>query len=149
MSAESAVEERWVFAGVRVNAERKLTNAWVPDPGQPNEALFFAPQRGEHPVVGASYVAKVDRLEGATFLHGVPRFEAANAVDVELRAKWTAADEAARARAAAMRRERSEAKANALDEALEPLLTISASLKTRADRDAFVAAVIRRLWSQW
>jgi hypothetical protein len=46
---------------------------------------------------------------------------------------------------AAKKRERSEARTRALDDAIGPLAEIAAKLKFGDERDAFVAYVIRRL----
>ncbi len=56
---------------------------------------------------------------------------------------------ATRARLSAQRRERAAAKRNDLDELIEPLRAVAAKLRVGADRDAFLAYVLRRLTSAW
>jgi len=45
--------------------------------------------------------------------------------------------------------ERDDARRNALDEAIAPLLELAAPLRTGAQRDALAACVIRKLHSAW
>ena len=59
------------------------------------------------------------------------------------------ADTAARAQLARVAQERNDARRNAIDEVLEPVLAIARTLKSGPERDAFTAYVLRRMLSVW
>jgi hypothetical protein len=56
---------------------------------------------------------------------------------------------AAQTRLELIRAERNDARRNALDEALAPLLEVVAGLRTSAERDALAVYILRRIQNAW
>lgn len=100
--------------------------------------------RQGNPAVGASYQARVTRDGGHTTLYGAPTFLDRH-LDPDQQAALEAADTTARARLAAARAERRAARDNQLDALLDPLRSIARGLRTRDDKTAFLAHVLREL----
>ncbi len=146
-------EEFWLYAGRRVGRAGKPIDAWVPGENGTAQPLFYAVDKGPTPVVGALYRVTLTRDGDECTLHGRPAFSRSQVADLDTRVQWAARDMAARARLSALRRERAAAKRNDarndLDELIEPLRVVAAKLRVGADRDAFLAYVLRRLTSAW
>jgi hypothetical protein len=142
-------EEFWLYAGRRLGRTGKPVDAWVPGQDGTSQPLFYAVDKGPGPVVGALYRVTVTRDGDECILHGRPEFSRGQVADLDTRVEWAARDMATRARLSAQRRERSAAKRNELDELIEPLRAVAAKLRVGADRDAFLAYVLRRLTSAW
>jgi hypothetical protein len=145
---EQKTTERWTYGGVRV-LERKKVHAWLDESG---EEHLFAPKRAGHWAVGYVYDVTVIRFRSdparvqmvassATFTGGE--------ADDEARLRLSALDRVARAELARITQERNAARRDALDEAMQPLLKLSAEMRTSADRDALIAAVLRRMTTAW
>ena len=146
-------EEFWLYAGRRVGRPGKPVDAWVPGEDGTAQPLFYAVDQGPAPVVGALYRVTLTRDGDECALHGQPEFSRSQVADLDTRVEWAARDMATRARLSALRRERAAAKRNHarndLDELIEPLRAVAAKLRVGADRDAFLAYVLRRLTSAW
>ncbi len=146
-------EEFWLYAGRRLGRAGKPIDAWVPGEDATGQPLFYAVDKGPAPVVGALYRVTVTRDGEECILHGRPEFSRGQVADLDTRVEWAARDMATRARLSALRRERAAAKRNHarndLDELIEPLRAVAAKLRVGADRDAFLAYVLRRLTSAW
>lgn len=146
-------EEFWLYAERRLGRAGKRIDAWVPGEDGTAQPLFYAVDKGPAPVVGALYRVTVTRDGDECVLHGRPEFSRSQVADLDTRVEWAARDMAARARLSALRRERAAAKRNDarndLDELIEPLRVVAAKLRVGADRDAFLAYVLRRLTSAW
>ena len=146
-------EEFWLYAGRRLGRAGKPIDAWVPGEDATGQPLFYAVDKGPAPVVGALYRVTVTRDGEECILHGRPEFSRGQVADLDTRVEWAARDMATRARLSALRRERAAAKRNHarndLDELIEPLRAVAAKLRVGADRDAFLAYVLRRLTSSW
>ena len=146
-------EEFWLCAGRRVGRAGQPVDAWVPGEDGSAAPLFYAVDKGPAPVVGALYRVTVTRDGDECVLHGRPEFSRGPVADLDTQLEWAARDMAARARLSALRRERAAAKRNDarndLDELIEPLRAVAAKLRVGADRDAFLAYVLRRLTSVW
>lgn len=139
-------EEVWVFAGVRVTAERKRVFVWV-NPSEPEGSdyreLWFKGS-GRMQVVGAEYRVTVTRKPGGGLTrHGAPVYIGRHADDA-FRAELEARHRANDAKYRLVQMEESDRRSSALDEALEPLLTVAAKLPP-GDRDAFAMFVLRRV----
>ena len=151
--APNQTEEFWLYAGRRVGRAGKPVDAWVPGEDGTAQPLFYAVDKGPTPVVGALYRVTVTRDGDECVLHGQPEFSRSQVADLDTRVEWAARDMATRARLSALRRERAAAKRNDarndLDELIEPLRAVAAKLRVGADRDAFLAYVLRRLTSAW
>jgi hypothetical protein len=151
--ATNQTEEFWLYAGRRLGRAGKPIDAWVPGEDGSAPPLFFAVSKGPAPVVGALYRVTVTRNGDECILHGSPEFYRGQVADLDTRVEWAARDMATRARLSAQRRERAAAKRNDarndLDELIEPLRAVAAKLRVGADRDAFLAYVLRRLTSSW
>jgi hypothetical protein len=146
-------EEFWLYAGRRLGRAGKPIDAWVAGEDATGQPLFYAVDKGPAPVVGALYRVTVTRDGEECILHGRPEFSRGQVADLDTRVEWAARDMATRARLSALRRERAAAKRNHarndLDELIEPLRAVAAKLRVGADRDAFLAYVLRRLTSAW
>jgi len=137
--------EQWTYGGLRVGKGGKRRHAWL-DPGGA-ELLFSG--TGSGAAIGSHYTARVTRDDdGAITLHGTPEYAGTQAGEPARRALW-AADTLARTQLETLRAERDDARRNALDEAITPLLEVAAPLRTSAQRDALAAYVIRKLHSTW
>jgi hypothetical protein len=147
--APNQTEEFWLYAGRRLGRAGKPIDAWVPGEDGTAQPLFFAVDKGPAPVVGALYRVTVTRDGEECTLHGRPEFSRGQVADLDTRVEWAARDMATRARLSAQRRERATAKRNDLDELIEPLRAVAAKLRVGADRDAFLAYVLRRPTSAW
>jgi hypothetical protein len=141
-SPEPAAEV-WTYGGVRAGKDGKRVHAWI-DPG--GEELWFARVRAA--AIGSQYTVSVTRREDTVTVHGTPQYAGSDTDPGTRRALW-AADSVAQARLAGLRAERSDARRNALDEAIAPLLEIARPLRTGAERDALAAYVIRKLHAGW
>lgn len=140
-----AVDERWVYGGIRVLHDKRV-HAWIDPTGR--ELLYTFPRGGSW-AIGSCYTASVARDGPKTTLHGTPAYTGDRHDDEQLRRQLWAQDTAARAQLARLAQERNEARRNAIDEAVEPLLAVARTLKTGPDRDAFIAYVLRRLATAW
>ena len=78
----------------------------------------------------------------------LPRVRGSQASQETRAALWTE-HTLAQTRIESLRAERDDARRNALDEAIAPLLELAAPLRTGAQRDALAACVIRKLHSAW
>jgi hypothetical protein len=136
--------ETWTYGGIRAGRDGKRRHAWL-DPG--GEELLFPAAQGR-PAIGSHYTARVTRDGDGVTLHGTPEYAGGQVGDGTRRALWSA-DTLARTRLETLRAERDDARRNALDEAIAPLLELAAPLRTGAQRDALAAYVIRKLHEAW
>lgn len=152
MSGEEApTEEFWIYAGLRLNNTKgEARHTWTTTGGD-DDLMYFAADKQPY-VIGARYRAKVTRGADGTVLHGRPLLDELDAaVPQELLLDWSVRDEATRARLASIRAEKRAARTGSdpVAEALAPLVAQARRLRNRADRDAFVARVVRELVSAW
>jgi hypothetical protein len=135
-------EEQWAYSGVRELAGKRVL-AWLTEAGTGRELLYT--MKGTF-VVGEIYRASVTRTpEGKTILHGSPRYAGDGRVEPEVARLLRAEHHTATTRLSLARMERSAARRDELDEALQPLRAIAARLSSRADRAAFLAYVVAEL----
>lgn len=139
--------EQWIFGGVRVLNDKRV-HAWIdkeitPETGR--ERLYTA--KGKF-VIGGVYEVKISRDGGKMAMIGEPKYTGETANYEDRRLLW-AKESAALTRLSALSRERNDAKQNALDEAMEPLIEVARKLRTGAEKDALVAYIIRRIYSPW
>jgi hypothetical protein len=140
-----ATTKRWIFGGIRV-LDGKRIHAWIDPAGR---ELLYAHTRSVSRSIGCYHTAQVVRAGSSTSLCGAPTYAADGYAPDEQRQQLWAKDTAARARLADLNQERKAAQRNAVDEALRPLIAAPRSLKTSADRDAFIAYVMRQLIGSW
>jgi hypothetical protein len=144
-TAPEPVTEVWSYMGVRRAADGKRMFAWrLPD----GTMAYFG--KGRRCVLGGRYEVQVSRRpdkDGDVIItrHGDPGYAGHDDPDTELVRQWRAEEAAADARMAAEARERRAQGNDALDELLDPLVELASRLRTGADRDAFLAHVIRRI----
>jgi hypothetical protein len=139
------IEERWTYAGVRLDEKGKPHNVWIPD-GSDRELWY--PPKGIY-TVASVYAAMVTRTDdGRTTLHGTPKY-VRRLEDRDKIVRLEAEHWAAKADQERLKRERSAATEEALDDALAPLVRIARMQRTRAQRDAFAARVMRKLMGEW
>ncbi|MEJ3741801.1 hypothetical protein WEI85_00665 [Actinomycetes bacterium KLBMP 9797] len=141
----ATTEERWIYGGIRVLNGRRI-HAWIDPHG--HEGLYQLKRAGNW-AIGCYYTAQVVRTGEATRLYGAPTYAGGGHAPDEVRRQLWAKDTAARTRLALLAQERNQARRNAIDEALEPLITMARAVRTSADRDALTAYVMRRLISSW
>ena len=134
--------EQWAYAGLRLARRTGTKRAvWIDQDG---EEMYFKPKG--HPVVGGVYEHEVSR-HGAD---GVTRYGQGRYLhkldDADRVAELEAEDRITRHRAEGIALERSDGRKSALDEALEPLLAITAKQIDPAKREALAAYVTRRMY---
>ncbi len=144
-SSEPIADERWIYGGIRVLDDKRV-HAWLNPAGRELRYMF---KRGGTWAIGSVYTARVSRTYGRATLHGTPAYTGDRTDDDDLRRRLWAEDTAARAQLALLTQERNDARRNAIDQALEPLIAAARQLKTGPDRDAFTAHVLRRLLAAW
>lgn len=137
--------ETWVYAGRRVGKGNKQAYAWIDPTGK---ELWYG-QGFQGTVIGGRYDVQVDRASANTSVFGKPSYVGRTFIEDQRLVEWQAKHEAANALLAAASRERSDAKRNALDGALAPLMDVARSLRTQSEKDAFIAHVIRKLNAAW
>ena len=139
------VTETWTYGGIRADKDGRKWHAWVDPAG---EEHWFA-RTGGRMAVGSHYTARVTRRDdGGVTLHGSPEYAGSQAGQETRAALWTE-HTLAQTRIESLRAERDDARRNALDEAIAPLLELAAPLRTGAQRDALAAYVIRKLHNAW
>jgi hypothetical protein len=136
------VEEIWTYGGRR-ERKGKRYYAWLNTAG--TVGLY---EKVAGILIGGRYTVTVSRDGENTWIHGEPLF-AGSPLNEDIRREMEALDIAATTALAAKRRERSEARTRALDDAIEPIAKLAAKLKFGDERDAFLAYVIRRLSQRW
>lgn len=141
------VTERWAFAGQRLTAKGPLANIWVDNAGN-GEELWF-PGKGKH-IIGTLYDVNVTRHGERLTRHGDPKYTGTRLPHDDDRVRrWAVHDNAAHVQHQQRRAEANAAKRDAIDQALEPLVKIASTCRTRTERDALLATVIRRLTAHW
>lgn len=151
-SEDGYTVERWLYAGLRLDGKGTKYIAWQPAEG---DELWYRAGRSDGVLsIGATYEVQVRRYTDDKGDHITKR--ATTPVYVEGRdpddprpAEWTATTAIANVRIASARRSKKDAEVTALDDALRPLMRIAAKQRLGADRDAFVAHVVRKLTGAW
>jgi hypothetical protein len=132
--------EEWVHTGVRVSSKGKRVTTWQVPSGK---AISFIERKSY--ITGGVYTVKVSDAEGGGIVrHGDPRWDHRYDNDDDV-AQWRAREVAAEAALAHKVNERAAAKRDALNEAMNPLVNIARTLRTSAERDAFIAHIINRI----
>ncbi len=140
-----AVTETWLYGGVREFKGKRL-HAWTDGDGK--ERLYEKGAFG----VGNYYLIDVERSTDddgrprVSILASTIRYTHERADD-ETRQELSAADAANKAILASAAAERKAAREEPLDDLLQPLGKIWRGLKTRPERDAFMALVMRTIMS--
>lgn len=142
----STVEQRWAYEGIRT-LHGKKTHALIDESGT-GATRFYHPVRAGL-VIGEIYRVTVSRRGEHTILHGDPRYAGDGRVEAQVAAQWRAQDIAARSSLALVRQHREAARRDQLRDALDPLLDIAATLRTRDDRTAFAAYVLTEITNAW
>ncbi len=136
--------ETWTYGGIRADKHGKRWHAWLDTAGDEH---WFS-RTGGQMAVGSHYTVQVSRHDGTLTLHGIPGYAGTRADQDTRRTLWTE-HTLAQTRIETLRAERNDARRNALDEAIAPLLELAAPLRTGAQRDALAAYVIRKLHGTW
>jgi hypothetical protein len=135
--ANGFVTEHWTYAGVALTTAGKRRYCWH----SPTGLLTFGKGSAAH-VIGGVYAVPAKRTESG----GVSRYEPAYTGELDPDRDRTVADtltdRAARARLARAATERSDAKRDAVAEALDGLRRVAGQVRGRPERDALVAAAI-------
>lgn len=137
---EETTDETWLCGGFRIFRDGKTSYLWIADSGNGEERYY---QGTSGCIAGALYTVKVGYEDGSCIMYGKPKWQSRGEEDK--RREMEAAEHAAKVKQSAIRRERADGKHKALDEALEPLIKIAQSLRTGAEKDAFLAYVIRNV----
>lgn len=146
MDDEEEVTEvqQWVYLGVRVGADNKRKHGWR-IPSKEGEGIYD--HKGSYWVIGGIY--DVDAVPGSTEAYvSSARYTGEKSDEVDRQVLW-AKHHAARAQLENLARERSDAKVDELDKALESILRVAHKLRNGPERDAFVMYVTRRLHAAW
>jgi hypothetical protein len=142
-------EEFWLYAGRRPGRCGQPVDASVPNQDGTGDVVLYPTGRGPGAVIGALYPVWVDCHDPGATIRGTPQVHRGKVARTELRVQWAARDIATHTRMSAQRWERTAARHNDLDELTEPLRQVAGKLRTGADRDAFIAHILRRLISTW
>jgi hypothetical protein len=136
--------ETWAYAGQRLTRQNTLAALWVDDAGDGTEHWFTG--KKTH-IVGALYEVTVTRHDQDRItLHGDVIYTGNRLpTDDERVRRWTTHHHAARIRHQQKRAEANAPKRDAIDEAIEPLRKLAATCRTRDERDALIATILRRL----
>lgn len=139
----SRVEHRWAYGGVRV-LDGKKAHLFITDAGT-GDRLFYTSLKGSY-VVGEIYRVTVSTTDdGHTMLHGRPEFANDGRLDDDIAVGLRGEHHAATVTLSMAVLHRKAATRDELDAALQPLRTIAARLRTRADRAALIAHIITAL----
>lgn len=145
---QQPITERWAYAGLRITSARKTAEVWVDQAGDGDE-LWYA-GNGTRRILGAIYAAEVTRTGERTTRHGSPQYTGDSIPWSDPRHQaWATADNAARIRRQQLRDEAKQGKTDGIDQALEALQPYAATCRNRAERDALLATVIRRITAMW
>lgn len=136
-------EEVWVYAGARWS-RNQLVHSWQPPTGP---ELYYGPKM-KGTVVGAEYTVRVVREGTKTSLYGQPVYRTASQTQ-ELADKYHATDQAARIQHRMYLIEKNDAKQAdlSLEAKIIPLRRQYRNLSTNAERDAFLALIMRKVTS--
>lgn len=145
MSDDGKATEEWHAAGLRVGKGGKRAYAWV-DAG--HHVLTF-PQRSGTYSLGAVYEVEVSRDGDNLVMFGSPRFVGPRDPEDKRVLDWRIREVAAEGELEHDRQLRAAKDNDPLDAALAPLLDVASRLRTRVQRRAFTAEVLRRLEAGW
>ena len=136
------VTERWAYAG-QCPTRTGLAEAWATDAGNGDEVAYTG--RGKH-IIGALYDVRVSRVDKRVIRHGTPGYTGERLPHDDDRVRrWAVRDNAARIGQQQRQAEAKDAKRDTIDHAIEPLMTLANACRTRVERDALLATVIRRI----
>ena len=159
---DDAQWEEWLYLGQRVGGSGKPAIVWCPQAtlddltargGSAHEiqqaGLWYAGK--DKYVLGGWYRVAVARKPegGVSYWAGKPAPQYLRPHDVaEHRAYWSAQQHIAQAKLAELARERRARSSGAdpLNAALAPIQHLASKLRTRADKDAFAALVLRAIY---
>lgn len=137
-------EEVWIFGGSRV-MDSKRCHAWIPLSTDVKHPLYFRPTGSQIP--GSEYLVRVTRSANTISMHGRPTYHGRHGDDA-VRAYLETCHRNAETRLRLLALERNDKRHSALDAAVEPLCDLIKSA-SMADREAFLAYVMRRLSRAW
>jgi hypothetical protein len=134
--------ELWTYAGIRVSSDGKRRHAWL----DPDDHLLLYADKGEF-AIGGIYSVTVTR-EDNHVIRSWPDYSG-NSRPADICEELFIADKAAHARLELLAIERSEIKRDQLEDALAPVRRYVKTLRTTAQRDAFVTAVLNAAYREW
>lgn len=144
-------DEWWLYAGRRLTSKGEI-DAWVPGEDGEAEELWYAVDKRSF-MVGALYRVEVTRRveKNRITKHGTPHFERSRVAPPDKLLEWSVLDGVTRTRVAADKAEQRAKRADTdpIREAVAPLKALGDRLFIPADRDAFLARVIRELTRGW
>ncbi len=149
MTEDSGFTERlWVFQG-RMWTTGGIRHVWS-EADKVDDTTWWSGRTTRGTVVGGVYriqvLAKPDG--GLTAKFGTLEYQHRHD-NLDLVRQWQAQDIAAGARISAQRQEKKDGEMAELRELIDPLRSLYLSLRTRSDRDAFLATVSRSIQSGW
>jgi hypothetical protein len=138
------VTETWAYAGQRLTRQHRLATLWIDNAGAGTELWFTRKTRH---VIGGLYEVTVTRHDNdGLSRHGDAIYTGKQLPpDDERVRRWTTHHHAAHVRHQQIRAEANAAKRDAIDHALQPLRELVATCRTRDERDALLATILRRL----
>lgn len=148
---QDKVSHHWVYIGKRLSTKKTLLDCWVPygvfDSEKPDQGLrAFAMRASANLIVGGIY--NVQTTDDDNTLFGVPQWSG-DSLPRETKMELNALDTATRIEHQRLRNEKNEAQKDELDRALKPLLRLAMKSRTRFERDALIATVLRRMMDAW
>lgn len=145
MPIDDAVAETWIYAGKRETKEHKLYDVWWSP--QRDQLLWYKKRPG---LLAGHYEHKVEDDGQHLTVYGSPKWLNKIEMTHPLHHEWVVADNAARNSHARHLREKRAAKGqDSLDVAMERLLPYARACRTKDQKDALIATVLRRLSETW
>lgn len=145
-----AVAETWMFCGTRIKGKGTRYHAWLPLPADDlSGEMLFDPDKGSSYAVGSEYAVMVRRDSEHVWKVGNPGPRYLGRHENEgLRALAEARHKAIEAVIRVKRMEGADKRDSALEDALEPLVKLSAGIHY-TERTAFLAYVIQKITKPW
>jgi hypothetical protein len=135
----NSMPECWIYGGVRVSRTSKRTHLWI----DPEDTERYYNDTGWF-TIGGIYDVEVTRKDGHV-MRTEPLYTGERIDDLERRKALELKDALAKTRLSKLSLERKHRDDNAIETALIPVQELAATLRTRNDRDAFIAIVVRSI----
>jgi hypothetical protein len=142
MSLDDAKPEDWIYAGKRLSTKNTLLNAWW-DPVL-NKLSTWKKFDG---MIGGIYTFQVERDATGITNYGQPAYTGRKNDDMIH--EWRVADQQARVAHQKYRRSKAAKGVDPLDAAMDRLVPFARACRTRDEKTALIAEVIRRLTEVW
>lgn len=142
--------ERWTYGGKLLDQGKgRLLDLWyatddLKDPSTSSSLVRLYSRWGTSCILGGIYEVTTE----GTSVKGTPHWTG-DYCDRDIKLELASHDSAARTNHRRLRHEKAEAEKDELDIALAPLVALALKARTRTDRDALIATVLRRMSDAW